>query len=67
MHFFKTAKDIIRGKRRGAVHRQIELCEVILTLIICRVKAEALCHQDTGVMVIVELAKHLHTAQTNAL
>lgn len=65
MHFFKTAKDIVRGKRTGAVHRQ--LCEVILTLIISRVKAEALCHQDTGVMVIVELAKHLHTAQTNAL
>ncbi len=68
MHVFKTAKEIIRGgKRRGAVHRQIDLCQVILTLIICRVKAEALCRQDTGVMVIVELAKHLHTAQTNAL
>lgn len=68
MHF-KTAKEIIRGgKRRGAVHRQFDFVSGHFnTLIICRVKAEASCRQDTRVMVIVELAKHLHTAQTNAL
>lgn len=68
MHVFKTAKDNKKGKAKGcSTQADWFVSGHFNTLIICRVKAEALCRQDTGVIVIVELAKHLHTAQTNAL